>query len=108
MTLRNPDIDLRLGVEATRERLLAEKPDAVIVAVGAEPIVPPVDGVDGENVCLAQDIDRGLFKPGKRVVIVGAAVFTFASTGGLRPAMEKIEGGMHEMTGGLLNKKNKK
>ena len=74
MTLRNPDIDLRLGVEATRERVLAEKPDAVIVAVGAEPIVPPVDGVGGENVCLAQDIDRGLVKPGKRVVIVGAGL----------------------------------
>ena len=74
MTMRNPDIDLRLGVEATRERVLAEAPDAVIVAVGSAPIVPPVEGVRGENVCLAQDIDQGLAKPGKRVVIVGAGL----------------------------------
>ena len=74
MTLNNPDIDVRLGTEATRERVLAEKPDAVIVAVGSEPIVPPVEGVRGANVCLAQDIDKGLFKPGRRVIIVGAGL----------------------------------
>lgn len=74
MTMKNPDIDLRLGTEATRERVLAERPDAVIVAVGSAPIVPPVEGVRGENVCLAQDIDQGLATPGKRVVIVGAGL----------------------------------
>ena len=74
MTLENPDIDLRLGTEATRERVLAEKPDAVIVAVGSAPIIPPAEGIDGENVCLAQDIDRGLVTPGARVVIVGAGL----------------------------------
>ena len=42
------------------------------------------------------------------VVIVGAVVFALASTGGMRPAWEKIKGGMDEMTGGLLSKKNKK
>ena len=74
MTLKDPNIDLRLGTEATRERIEAEKPDAVILAVGSAPIVPPVEGVTGPNVCLAQDIDRGLYKPGKLVVIVGAGL----------------------------------
>ena len=74
MTLQNPDIDLRLGTEATRERVLAEQPDAVIVAAGSAPIIPPVEGIRGENVCLAQDIDQGLAQPGKRVVIVGAGL----------------------------------
>ena len=74
MTRGNPDIDLRLGVEATRELVAAEEPDAVIVAVGSTPIVPPVEGVRGENVCLAADIDRGLVKPGKRVIVVGAGL----------------------------------
>ena len=68
------DIDLRLGTEATRERVEAEKPDAVILAVGSTPIIPPVEGVKGANVCLAQDIDRGLYKPGKKVIIVGAGL----------------------------------
>ena len=74
MTMNNPDIDLRLGTEATRELLLAEKPDAVIVAVGSEPLIPNVEGVRGENVCLAMDIDKGLVKPGKKVIVVGAGL----------------------------------
>ncbi len=74
MTLRDKNIDLRLGTEATRERVLAEKPDTVILAVGSEPIIPRVPGVEGSNVCLAQDIDLGRAKPGKRVVIVGAGL----------------------------------
>ena len=74
MTLRDPNIDLRLGTEATRERVLAEKPDAVILAVGSEPIIPKVPGVEGGNVCLAQDVDLGRVTPGKRVVIVGAGL----------------------------------
>lgn len=40
--------------------------------------------------------------------VLGAVVFSLASTGGVRPTMEKLRGGMHEMTGGLLNRKNKK
>ena len=74
MTMHDPNIDLRLGTEATRERVEAEKPDAVILAVGSTPIIPPVEGVKGANVCLAQDIDRGLYKPGKKVIIVGAGL----------------------------------
>ncbi|MBR4703078.1 MAG: FAD-dependent oxidoreductase [Oscillospiraceae bacterium] len=74
MTLQNKNIDLRLDTEATRERVAAEQPDAVIVAVGSTPILPPVEGVKGENVCLAADIDRGLAKPGKKVIIVGAGL----------------------------------
>ena len=74
MTLRNPDIDVRLNTEATPQRVAAERPDALIIAVGSEPIIPPVPGVRGENVCLAMDIDQGLVKPGRRVVIIGAGL----------------------------------
>lgn len=91
MTLGNQSIDLRLGTEATRERVLAEKPDALIIAVGSEPIVPKVPGVEGKNVCLAQDIDLGLAKPGKRVVIIGAGL-----TGTETAVSLKREG--HEVT----------
>ena len=42
------------------------------------------------------------------VVAIGAVVFSLASTGSPGPALEKIKGGFNEMTGGLLNKKNKK
>ena len=63
MTLHDPNIDLRLGTEATRERVEAEKPDAVILAVGSTPIIPPVEGVKGANVCLAQARDSPAPRP---------------------------------------------
>ncbi len=74
MTERTPGIDLRLGTEATPELIRAEHPDAVFLCVGSSQIVPPVPGIDGENVCLAVEVDRGEKKPGKRVVLVGAGL----------------------------------
>lgn len=40
------NIDLRLNTEATPELAEAEKPLAVIAAVGSEPIRPPIPGID--------------------------------------------------------------
>ncbi len=74
MTEKTEGIDLRLGTEATRELVLAEKPEALIVAVGSEQIKPNVKGADGANVCFAVDVDLGIIKPGRKVVIVGAGL----------------------------------
>jgi 2,4-dienoyl-CoA reductase-like NADH-dependent reductase (Old Yellow Enzyme family)/thioredoxin reductase len=38
-------IAVRLGVDVTRELVLAEKPDVVVIATGASPAVPAVDGL---------------------------------------------------------------
>lgn len=74
MTKKTEGIDLRLGVEATADIVRAEQPDAVIIAVGSRQMIPPVPGIDGANVCLAVDVDKGLAKPGKRVVLVGGGL----------------------------------
>jgi 2,4-dienoyl-CoA reductase-like NADH-dependent reductase (Old Yellow Enzyme family)/thioredoxin reductase len=74
MTLRTKGIDIRLGTEATRELVSAEKPDALIVAVGSSQIKPDVPGINGDNVCFAVDVDMGKVKPGKKVVLVGAGL----------------------------------
>jgi 2,4-dienoyl-CoA reductase-like NADH-dependent reductase (Old Yellow Enzyme family)/thioredoxin reductase len=67
-------IDVRLGVEATPDAVLAEKPDVLIVAVGARPLVPCIPGRDKPNVALAGEVDAGTAKTGQRVVIVGAGL----------------------------------
>lgn len=74
MTKKTEGIDLRMGVEATADIVRAEQPDAVIIAVGSKQIIPPIPGIDGANVCLAVDVDKGLAKPGKRVVLVGGGL----------------------------------
>lgn len=74
MTEKTEGIELRLGVEATRELVMDEAPDAVIVAVGSEQIKPNVPGIDRENVVSAVDVDMGKAGVGKRVVLVGAGL----------------------------------
>ncbi|WP_246798124.1 NAD(P)/FAD-dependent oxidoreductase [Alkalibacter rhizosphaerae] len=74
-TMKDPkNIQVRLGEEATREKVLAENPDVVIVAVGSEPIVPELPGIHGENVMWAGDVDLGVAKTGDRVIIAGAGL----------------------------------
>ncbi len=74
MTERTPGIDIRTGTAATRELVAAEKPDAVIVAVGSEPIIPDIPGSNNPNVCLASDVDLGKARVGKRVALIGAGL----------------------------------
>jgi 2,4-dienoyl-CoA reductase (NADPH2) len=46
-------------------------PDAVVLATGANPLVPPIQGLDDEKVVMAWDLLTGKAFTGKRVAIVG-------------------------------------
>ena len=74
--VRKAAIRLYLGVEATRERVEAETPDVVIVAVGAEPVVPRIPGVDRANVFTARQIlgHETELLAGKKIAIVGGGM----------------------------------
>ncbi|MDI9610517.1 MAG: FAD-dependent oxidoreductase [Archaeoglobales archaeon] len=63
-------VEIRYNTTATAEKVLAEKPDVVIIAVGASPLIPPIPGV--ENAVTAFDVLSGKAKVGKKVVIIGA------------------------------------
>ena len=64
-------IEIRLNCEATPSMVQALRPDAIIVAVGSVPYVPPIQGVDHPTVVQALDAYRDLSKLGSRVVIIG-------------------------------------
>ncbi|MDR0838959.1 MAG: FAD-dependent oxidoreductase [Oscillospiraceae bacterium] len=68
--------DIRLNTEATVENVLAEAPDAIIVAVGAVPARPPIPGIDGKNVYNVIDVDSGrvTIPKGSRVVVCGGGL----------------------------------
>jgi NADPH-dependent 2,4-dienoyl-CoA reductase/sulfur reductase-like enzyme len=61
---------VRLGTEATVERVLADRPDAVVVATGAVPRRPAVPGADLPGVATVEDILSGAVVAGPRVVVV--------------------------------------
>jgi pyruvate/2-oxoglutarate dehydrogenase complex dihydrolipoamide dehydrogenase (E3) component len=68
--LRKTTATVRLGIEATAERILADRPDAVVVATGAVPRRPDVTGVDLPGVVTVEDILSGAAVAGPRVVVV--------------------------------------
>ena len=63
------DVEVRLNTEATTEKVLAERADAVIVATGATPYVPDIPGAQGSNVITSNDVLTGA-RTGEHVVII--------------------------------------
>ncbi|NLO47485.1 MAG: FAD-dependent oxidoreductase [Clostridiales bacterium] len=61
-----------LNTEATSEILDVENYDAVIIAVGAEPTVPDLPGIDKPHVHWAPEADAGEVEVGDKIVIIGA------------------------------------
>ena len=49
-------IPVKCGITVTPELLGKEKPDAVVLAAGALPVVPPIPGIDGAHVYDARDV----------------------------------------------------
>jgi 2,4-dienoyl-CoA reductase (NADPH2) len=65
-------VNVVLAKEATVDEVLAFQPDAVVVAMGSEPIKAPfaVES-DGGNIVQANDVLAGEYIPGQNVVVVG-------------------------------------
>lgn len=83
-------LDVRFGCEVERAFVEEMAPDALIVAVGAEPFVPPVPGADAPVVMgFAQAIEH-VEDLGSRVVVVGGGTI------GAELALELAEQG-HEV-----------
>lgn len=67
-------VDVRLNTEATPELVEALEPDVVIAAVGATALVPPIPGIDGDNVITAEEAYRKIKAGediGTTVVVLG-------------------------------------
>lgn len=73
-------VQVRLGTEATPELIQRERPDAVVVATGSEPLrtgftalrpdLPGLPGVEQGNVYAVHDVIRGTASIGQRVVLI--------------------------------------
>jgi 2,4-dienoyl-CoA reductase-like NADH-dependent reductase (Old Yellow Enzyme family)/NADPH-dependent 2,4-dienoyl-CoA reductase/sulfur reductase-like enzyme len=74
MTMQSPNIKLKLSTEATIKGIKAEKPDVIVIAAGAVPVIPRIPGIDGKNVVLAGDVDTGTAETGNKVVVAGAGL----------------------------------
>lgn len=68
------DIDLRLNTTVTPEYASSVNADVIIAALGAVPVKPDIPGIDGENVCFAEEAYADPDKVGATAVILGAGL----------------------------------
>lgn len=68
-------VEVKLATEATPERVKELNPDVIILAVGAEPLIPDMPGVNGPSVIWAGDVlTSGGGSLGERIVVAGGGL----------------------------------
>ena len=74
LLLSKEAVDIRLNTPVTPDLARALRPDAILVAAGAEPVKPPIPGIDGENVRSAAQIYAAPTDAGQNIVILGGGL----------------------------------
>ncbi len=72
--LKSTDVKIILNKEATPELILEGEPDAVIIAVGATPILPEIPGAASPHVVSAIDVLLGGVTIGDKIVVAGGGL----------------------------------
>ena len=67
-------VEFRFNTEVTPEYVEKEAPDALIVAVGSNPLVPPIPGLKGDNVVVVNDYYLEKDKVTDDVVVFGGGL----------------------------------
>lgn len=67
-------VEIRLNTRVTPEYVAQEQPDALILAVGSTPLVPPIPGIDGDNVVVVNNYYLEKEKVGDSVVVLGGGL----------------------------------
>lgn len=73
--LKEQGVEIHLNTEVDAERVKMLAPDAVILAVGSEPLMPrSISGIDSEKAVSCIDVLNGKRKVGQKVAIVGGGL----------------------------------
>lgn len=65
------NVTIKYNTEATEEVIASYEPDEVVLATGGVPSIPPIPGIDGENVIHAIDILKGKTSAMGNLLILG-------------------------------------
>jgi pyruvate/2-oxoglutarate dehydrogenase complex dihydrolipoamide dehydrogenase (E3) component len=110
-------IDVRLNTEVTADIVESFKPDIIIAALGSRPMVPPIKGIDRNNVVGAEDVYYHPEIVGKNAVIMGGGLvglelgiflaqtghnITVVEMAGGTIATPPVEGGTSDRMSGIM------
>ena len=68
--MRILSVEVNLETEVTPEMVEAKNPDAVVVATGSLPYLPPIPGVEGTNVIEVRQVLKGEVEVQQNVVVI--------------------------------------
>lgn len=68
------DVEIHLSSGITEESLQDIQADAVVIATGSKPLLPPIEGIHNETFMLANDVLVGKKVTGHRVLIAGGGL----------------------------------
>ena len=71
---KDAGVEIRLNTTVTKEYVEKENVDALIIAVGSEPLVPPIPGLDGDNVVVVNNYYLEKDKVSDSVVVLGGGL----------------------------------
>ncbi|MBF7097378.1 oxidoreductase [Alkalibacter mobilis] len=72
--VKDAGVEIRLNTEVTKEYAENENADALIIAVGSEPLLPAIPGLDGKNVIVVNDYHLHADKVADEVVVLGGGL----------------------------------
>jgi 2,4-dienoyl-CoA reductase-like NADH-dependent reductase (Old Yellow Enzyme family)/thioredoxin reductase len=71
--LRKKRVTIHLNEEVTAEKIILNKPDALIIATGSLPLIPLIPGIEEKNVVTARDVLKG-WNVGNNVIVAGGGL----------------------------------
>lgn len=71
---RQAGVEIRLNTEVTPAYAAKEKPQALIIAAESCPFVPPIKGLDGDNVIIVNQYYKEKAKVGNHVIVFGGGL----------------------------------
>lgn len=88
--LEESDVTVLLNTEVTTDYINEMKPDVVIAAVGADPVKPPIPGLDDPKVIVGAKMHDEPRDFGERVVVIGGGLVGCESAAELKAAGKDV------------------
>jgi len=74
LLMQRAGVDVRMNTKVTPDLVENMKPDVLVIAVGAEPIIPRLPGIDSPRVIIANDLPNEYDTIGAKVVVLGGGL----------------------------------